>query len=148
MAGRTWGVQDAPIRVERTGAEQGLAYQPYQGMQAAEHRHCAWIPMHAARVALLVLPIALIGLHHSAALYGEQAVSMANIDAKSVNTVCPVDGRPIDSTIAPITGRTRDGKRVAIGVCDASCAAIVRAHPDAFANDAVANARHGAGAGR
>ena len=104
--------------------------------------------MHAARVALLVLPIALIGLHHSAALYGEQAVSMANIDAKSVNTVCPVDGRPIDSTIAPITGRTRDGKRVAIGVCDASCAAIVRAHPDAFANDAVANARHGAGAGR
>jgi len=103
--------------------------------------------MHAVRLVAAGLVMVVGGMHSSAALFGEQAVSMANIDTKSVNTVCPVDGRPIDTAIAPISGRTRDGKRVAIGVCDASCAAIVRAHPDAFANDAVANARHGSASG-
>jgi len=130
-----------------TAPEQGAAGQPYLGMRAAHHRWNAWIPTQAARCAFVVLPIILGCLHQSGSLYGEQVVSLANLDAKSVNTICPVDGRPIDSTIAPITGRTRDGKRVAIGVCDASCAAIVRAHPDAFANDAVANTRHGSASG-
>jgi len=82
------------------------------------------------------------------ALYAEQSASLANVDIKAVNTVCPVDGRPVDSSIPPITGRTRDGKRVVIGVCDESCAALVRAHPGWYADDAVANLRHGAAAGR
>ena len=116
----------------------------------SHHARAPWLGalLVALRCVATAVPLAGTTLATHGALYGEQSASLANVDIKAVNTVCPVDGRPVDSSIPPITGRTRDGKRVVIGVCDETCAALVRAHPDRYADDAVANTRHGAAAAR
>jgi hypothetical protein len=59
-----------------------------------------------------------------------------------VNTVCPVDGNRVDPAIPPIAGKTKEGKTVMIATCGEVCAAKVREHPDAYADDAVANRKH------
>jgi hypothetical protein len=63
-----------------------------------------------------------------------------------VNTVCPVDGNKVDGAITPIAGKTKEGKTVMIATCSEACAAKVREHPETYADDAVANRKHGAGA--
>jgi hypothetical protein len=60
-----------------------------------------------------------------------------------VNTVCPVDGNKVDAKIPPIAGKTKEGKTVMIATCSEADAATVREHPDQYADDAVANRKHG-----
>jgi hypothetical protein len=62
-----------------------------------------------------------------------------------VNTICPVDGAKVDPSIPPIAGKTKEGKTVMIAVSSAACAEKVRAKPEDYADDAVANRQHAAG---
>ncbi len=56
---------------------------------------------------LLVLSIAFASM--TTAFSEDKATSNAN-DAKAVNAVCPMDGKPVDPKIAPVAGKTKEGK--------------------------------------
>jgi hypothetical protein len=76
----------------------------------------------------------------SVSLFAEDgAKPAAATAAKAVNTVCPCDGDKVDPNVAPVTGKTKDGKTVEIGACCAKCAAKIKENPDAYADAAVAN---------
>jgi hypothetical protein len=72
----------------------------------------------------------------------DEAKPEAKADAKAVNTVCPLDGSKVDPKVAPVAGKTKDGKTVEIGACCADCAGKIKATPDTYADDAVANKKH------
>jgi hypothetical protein len=67
------------------------------------------------------------------------APAAAATDGKAVNTVCPMDGAKVDSKVAPVEAKTKDGKTVLIGACCASCAAEIKKTPDKFIDAAVGN---------
>jgi hypothetical protein len=73
------------------------------------------------------------------AFAADETKPAAAADAKAVNTVCPLDGAKVDAQVAPVAGKTKDGKSVEIGACCAECSAKIKATPDAFADAAVAN---------
>jgi hypothetical protein len=60
-------------------------------------------------------------------------------DAKAVNTVDPNTGDKVDPKIAPVEGKTKDGKTVLIGASTEESAAIIKKDPAKFADAAVAN---------
>jgi hypothetical protein len=72
----------------------------------------------------------------------DEAKTDAKADAKAVNTVCPLDGNKVDAKVAPVAGKTKDGKTVEIGACCADCAAKIKAKADDYADDAVKNQKH------
>jgi hypothetical protein len=62
------------------------------------------------------------------------------MSAKAVNTVCPLDGAKVDAKVAPVSGKTKEGKEVSIGSCCAECATKIKDVKDSSAADAaVAN---------
>ncbi len=62
------------------------------------------------------------------------------MSAKAVNTVCPLDGAKVDAKVAPVSGKTKEGKEVSIGSCCAECAGKIKEIADSSAADAaVAN---------
>jgi hypothetical protein len=67
------------------------------------------------------------------------AATAAAADAKAVNTVCVMCGAPVDAKVAPVSGKTKDGKAVAIGCCSQKCADEVTKAPDTYVDAAVAN---------
>lgn len=63
-------------------------------------------------------------------------------DQPSVNTICPVSGKPVDSTIPAVivtVGKGERAKRIAIGVSDRAAADKVKASPAAYVDAAKAN---------
>lgn len=60
-------------------------------------------------------------------------------DGKAVNTVCVACGKPVDAKVAPIAGKTKEGKEVMIGCCSDACATVVKKDPAKYADSAVAN---------
>ncbi len=81
----------------------------------------------------------------SASVFAEAADKAADkgkeMSAKAaVNTVCPLDGAKVDAKVAPVAGKTKEGKEVAIGSCCAECAGKIKDIKDSSAADAaVAN---------
>jgi hypothetical protein len=81
----------------------------------------------------------------SASAAGTAAPSVASASAaapapgKVVNTICPVEGDPVDPSIAPTTVVTKDGRTVVIGTCCAKCAAVITKDPDKYADAALKN---------
>lgn len=57
----------------------------------------------------------------------------------AVNTNCVGCGKPVDAKVAPIAGKTKEGKEVMMGCCSDACATEVKKNPDQFADAAVAN---------
>src|SRR4051812_44334264 len=84
-------------------------------------------------LALVAAPFAVIAAADGA------APAPAAADAKAVNTVCVMCGKPVDAKVAPIEGKTKDGKTVLIGTCSDACAAEVKKSANDYADAAVAN---------
>lgn len=61
------------------------------------------------------------------------------IDGKAVNTVDPVTGDKVDSNIAPISAKTKDGKTILIGASSVDSAAKIKKSPEIFVDAALAN---------
>lgn len=83
---------------------------------------------------LIALALAL-----SAGTCWAEAAAPAATSAVAVNTVCPLEGAKVDAKVAPVTGKTKEGKEVAIGACCAVCSKTIAEKPDQFADAAVAN---------
>lgn len=63
-------------------------------------------------------------------------------DQPPVNTICPVTGKAVDSSIPPVivtVGKGERAKRVVIGVADRASADQVKANPSAYVEAAKAN---------
>jgi hypothetical protein len=70
------------------------------------------------------------------------STSLRAEDSKAINTICPVTGQPVNSTISPIiitTGKGERSQRLLIGVADAQAAEKVKANPTAYIAAAKAN---------
>ncbi len=73
-------------------------------------------------------------------LFAPMALTAA--DEPSVNTICPVTGKPVDGTIPAVivtVGKGERAKRIAIGVADRAAADKVKASPAAYVEAAKAN---------
>lgn len=63
-------------------------------------------------------------------------------DQQAVNTICPVTGKPVDSTIPAVIvtmGKGERVQRIAIGVADRAAADKVKASPALYVEAAKAN---------
>jgi hypothetical protein len=65
----------------------------------------------------------------------------AKADSKAVNTIDPNTGEKVDPKIAPVEGKTKDGKTVWIGVSDDASAEVIKKDPPKYADAAVANTK-------
>jgi hypothetical protein len=72
----------------------------------------------------------------SISAFAEDAAPAPTATATATNTVDPVDGKPIDKTIAPIAAKTSDGKDVLIGASSNDNAATIKANPAKYADAA------------
>jgi hypothetical protein len=86
--------------------------------------------------------IAVLALGLGASSYAEDGSTAAPKDVKAINTICPVSGEKVDSSIAPVEAKTTDGKTVEIGVCCANCPAAIKKHPEWYADAAVENKKY------
>lgn len=63
-------------------------------------------------------------------------------DQQTVNTICPVTGKPVDSTIPAVIvtlGKGERAQRIAIGVADRAAADKVKTSPALYVEAAKAN---------
>lgn len=68
--------------------------------------------------------------------------ALAAADQQAVNTVCPVTGKPVDSSIPAVIvtlGKGERAQRITIGVADRAAAEKVKASPSDFVEAAKAN---------
>jgi hypothetical protein len=69
-------------------------------------------------------------------------VALSAADQQAVNTVCPVTGKPVDTTIPAVivtVGKGERAQRIPIGVADRAAADKVKADPSAYVEAAKAN---------
>jgi len=69
-------------------------------------------------------------------------LALSAADQPAVNTVCPVTGKPVDSTIPAVivtVGKGERAQRIPIGVADRAAADKVKANPSAYVDAAKAN---------
>ncbi len=86
----------------------------------------------------LILALTLAG----SSLFAEAAAPGAAKEASAkpaVNTNCVACGKPVDAKLAPIAGKTKEGKEVMMGCCSEGCATEVKKNADQYADAAVAN---------
>ena len=63
-------------------------------------------------------------------------------DQPPVNTICPVTGKAVDTTIPPVivtVGKGERAKRVVIGVADRASAELVKSNPSTYVEAAKGN---------
>jgi hypothetical protein len=102
-------------------------------------------PAHAAtespmrHLLIPALALALGGAAYAADEAGATPKTEAKAEAKAVNTIDPNTGDKVDPKIAPVEGKTKDGKTVLIGASSAESEAIIKKDPAKFADAAVAN---------
>lgn len=68
--------------------------------------------------------------------------TLSAADQQAVNTVCPVTGKPVDSTIPVVivtVGKGERAQRIPIGVADRAAADKVKADPSTYVEAAKAN---------
>jgi hypothetical protein len=82
---------------------------------------------------------ATLALASIGAYAADEAGTAAPADAKAVNTVCVMCGKPVDAKIKPVAGKTKEGKAVMIGCCSQKCADEVAKAPDTYVDAAVNN---------
>lgn len=69
-------------------------------------------------------------------------VVLSAADQAAVNTICPVTGKPVDSTIPAVivtVGKGERAKRISIGVADRAAADKVKANPSDYVEAAKVN---------
>ncbi|MBA3710267.1 MAG: hypothetical protein H0W83_15760 [Planctomycetes bacterium] len=62
-----------------------------------------------------------------------------NVAAKPINTVCPVDGKAVDTKGSFVAAKDANDKPIIIGTCSDACTQTVKADPQAYVPAAVAN---------
>jgi hypothetical protein len=78
----------------------------------------------------------------SALLLSASSTALTAADQAPVNSVCPVTGKAVDSTIPPVIvtlGKGERAQRVVIAVADRASADKVKANPSAYVEAAKAN---------
>ncbi len=86
--------------------------------------------------------LALVMAFATTSLFAEAAAPAAGaaVSTAAINSVCPLDGAKIDAKVAPVAGKTKEGKEVQIGSCCADCAGKIKDMKGTAAADAaVAN---------
>jgi hypothetical protein len=91
---------------------------------------------------ILAATFALASVGAYAADEGAAPGAAAPADAKAVNTVCVMCGKPVDAAVKPVAGKTKDGKVVMIGCCSQKCADDVAKSPDTYVDAAVNNQKY------
>lgn len=69
-------------------------------------------------------------------------VALSAAEPQAVNTVCPVTGKPVDTTIPAVivtVGKGERAQRIPIGVADRAAADKVKADPSTYVEAAKAN---------
>ncbi len=82
------------------------------------------------------LLLALVLSSASVSAFAEDQAPAPATTATATNTLDPVDGKPIDKAIAPISAKTSDGKDVMIGSSSNDNAAKIKADPAKYADAA------------
>lgn len=70
------------------------------------------------------------------------STTLVAADQVAINSICPVTGKAVDATIAPVivtVGKGERAQRVLIGVADRAAADTVKANPSAYVEAAKAN---------
>lgn len=85
--------------------------------------------------------LALVMAFATTSLFAEAAAPAAGaaVSTAAINSVCPLDGAKIDAKVAPVAGKTKEGKEVMMGCCSEGCATEVKKNADQYADAAVAN---------
>jgi ABC-type Fe3+-hydroxamate transport system substrate-binding protein len=68
--------------------------------------------------------------------------SLSAAEPSTVNSICPVTGKPIDTALPPVIitlGKGERAQRVVIGVADRAAADKVKANPSTYVEAAKAN---------
>lgn len=63
---------------------------------------------------------------------------------KAINSICPVTGKAVDPTLAPVVvviGKGDKAKRVVIGIAVASAADTIKSNPQKYVNAAKINSQ-------
>ncbi len=93
-------------------------------------------PVHPERISPMRLLLAIALAFASVSAFAEDQTPAPAATVAATNTVDPVDGKPIDKTIAPIAAKTSDGKDVMIGASSNDNATKIKADPAKYADAA------------